>query len=1030
MTHGIFIWILVTARLIGCSLGQDLRANFHMDGVVGRATFSWSAQTLTATLNMNFNLGQTTVEIHPIWVNYDAGDKCSTSALGDSLEGISAQAIISENSDVNVVFSNVSSLTYYEGHSLVLRSTGISKVICATIQQNVDHVTAMVRLRGSVFGHVYLRQATVSGGSSTRIVTDVATQSTAQTGKWRITNSFTTCDEFMKNVLNSIYDPTSPASDSCGTSNQAACAIGDLTSKHGQLNFVSSVGGSGRRAFTDSNLPLFGDNNVQNLLLIIIPESSSVKPACGKVTMFVERAAKAIFSNDGVSGMIEFRQKSPLDPTRTSVDLEGLSSKAGGYHVHMWPVPERETSSQGSMCAPERVSGHFNPFKEQVGVPSDVNYPAPLASTYDMYEVGDLSAKYGMLNDLGSKNETYTDYNLQLFGHNSIVGRSLVIHRNDATASRWVCVNIEPEYPVVAAEALFLYPVIGRVQFMQERDHPESETSVFVSLDYIDEAADTEGHVWMIGDMPLGDDMLDTDLSSRCLSAGSVYNPGNLWSGLNDRQYAQVCANNNPVACKTGDLAGKLGQLNIGNSLNSQDEAKKWFATGTDLPLSSPHSIIGKPLVIRSVENTASLACAEIKPVHPISLAARFNSGSVTGTVRFSQKVGFGSKQTMVETDLTGLSSGQSLRVYELPDGEGQEACNDLGDVFDPLQIGGAQPSPTTDDKYKLGDLSRITAKNMSYNLPLSGVNSIKGRSLVVVDNSGVVACATIDWDMPGWTMIHAMATFTGEVMGTISLHQHVHSDGAMSDTSILTDLKYSNDSKISMNHNWHTHEKLVTGDSQAATQRCMSTGPHYNPFRAAVGETAYASKCSRTNQLRCELGDQSMKTMTIDVGRGRKLHTDTFQPLFGEFTVLDRSIVVHVENRGAPRFTCADIVPHTMSHVAVTFKTPTSFAQISQADKTKQISKAYSDAIRAYPGEVIVVIQSSDAEETSVLVHFVGPRNAEMKSRFSLTMKNERNKLGSFGSIVNSAGTTVISFLSILCALLPRIIYLLDFKS
>ena len=49
--------------------------------------------------------------------------------------------------------------------------------------------------------------------------------------------------------------------------------------------------------------------------------------------------------------------------------------------------------------------------------------------------------------------------------------------------------------------------------------------------------------------------------------------------------------------------------------------------------------------------------------------------------------------------------------------------------------------------------------------------------------------------------------------------------------------------------------------------------------------QAAYASKCSKINQLRCELGDQSMKTMTINIGNGRKLHTDIFQPLFGKFS-------------------------------------------------------------------------------------------------------------------------------------------------
>ncbi|RUS91556.1 hypothetical protein EGW08_000671 [Elysia chlorotica] len=78
------------------------------------------------------------------------------------------------------------------------------------------------------------------------------------------------------------------------------------------------------------------------------------------------------------------------------------------------------------------------------------------------------------------------------------------------------------------------------------------------------------------------------------------------------------------------------------------------------------------------------------------------------------------------------------------------------------------------DDKSNIGDLSRFSSdEGAGYNLPLSGVNSIRGRSLVVVDDqSNVVSCTTIDWDMAGWTELAAKATFTGQVTGTITLYQ------------------------------------------------------------------------------------------------------------------------------------------------------------------------------------------------------------------------------------------------------------------
>ena len=70
----------------------------------------------------------------------------------------------------------------------------------------------------------------------------------------------------------------------------------------------------------------------------------------------------------------------------------------------------------------------------------------------------------------------------------------------------------------------------------------------------------------------------------------------------------------------------------------------------------------------------------------------------------------------------------------------------------------------------KIGDLSRFAAKNTSYNLPLSGLNSIKGRSVAVMGQSSVVSCATIDWDVDSWTRVDAKVTYTGEVIGTITM--------------------------------------------------------------------------------------------------------------------------------------------------------------------------------------------------------------------------------------------------------------------
>jgi len=66
--------------------------------------------------------------------------------------------------------------------------------------------------------------------------------------------------------------------------------------------------------------------------------------------------------------------------------------------------------------------------------------------TDDEYEIGDLSGKYGSFLNLTTYNENHTDYNLPLFGVNSIQGRSVVIHLQKIKDKnmRWVCNNLVP----------------------------------------------------------------------------------------------------------------------------------------------------------------------------------------------------------------------------------------------------------------------------------------------------------------------------------------------------------------------------------------------------------------------------------------------------------------------------------------------------------------------------------------------------------------------------------------------------------
>lgn len=90
--------------------------------------------------------------------------------------------------------------------------------------------------------------------------------------------------------------------------------------------------------------------------------------------------------------------------------------------------------------------GHFNPLQ--------VNPQAsPQHGTPDQYETGDLSGKFGFLDNKTTVVTSYNDSSITLFGPESILGRSVVIHKR-LKNRRWVCSSIERGYAPSEAREL------------------------------------------------------------------------------------------------------------------------------------------------------------------------------------------------------------------------------------------------------------------------------------------------------------------------------------------------------------------------------------------------------------------------------------------------------------------------------------------------------------------------------------------------------------------------------------------------
>lgn len=77
-------------------------------------------------------------------------------------------------------------------------------------------------------------------------------------------------------------------------------------------------------------------------------------------------------------------------------------------------------------CEGTSLYGHWNPLNVDTN-----NVPAAEEGTLDQYEMGDLSGKYGTLDNKKRYIIMYNDTMLPLFGPRSILGRSVVIDKKE-----------------------------------------------------------------------------------------------------------------------------------------------------------------------------------------------------------------------------------------------------------------------------------------------------------------------------------------------------------------------------------------------------------------------------------------------------------------------------------------------------------------------------------------------------------------------------------------------------------------------
>ena len=362
------------------------------------------------------------------------------------------------------------------GRSVVIHRSNGTRWVCANIEYPSDVTVAYSPFRANFIGNIFFIEPFSPMGLTTVFtrLSYISGSMNSSSHNWHVHRDLIggsgNCDDGGPHYNPRGINVDSPDYSNCSPSNQTACEIGDLTGKGSQLNFTN---GRTVSFYTDTELPLrvngLGETILRRSVVIHARNAGAARIGCANLIEYTPRVAVARFEEDGVTGQIAFKQSSPFSPTTIRVQLSGLTSMADGYHVHEFPIDEATQGS--SKCT--AAGDHFNPRN----VVRNSSSPA----TLDAYEVGDLSGKFGGLMGQDTINSTYSDPYLPLFGTESIVGRSIVIHYlND---DRWLCANITYDMEtVIVATNIVSDTLQGRLVLTQLVDDPFSETIIFLDF--------------------------------------------------------------------------------------------------------------------------------------------------------------------------------------------------------------------------------------------------------------------------------------------------------------------------------------------------------------------------------------------------------------------------------------------------------------------------------------------------------------------------------------------------------------------
>ena len=108
----------------------------------------------------------------------------------------------------------------------------------------------------------------------------------------------------------------------------------------------------------------------------------------------------------------------------------------------------------------------------------------------------------------------------------------------------------------------------------------------------------------------------------------------------------------------------------------------------------------------------------------------------------------------------------------------------------------------------------------------------------------------------------------------------------------------------------WHVHDYPFPHDGNPMPCGNPIVGGHYDPFNVGTAPN-YNTLCNQQARQQCEVGDLSGKFGNFPSAASiRETYTDQYLDLYGVYSILGRSIVIHFEN--GSRFVCANIRENT----------------------------------------------------------------------------------------------------------------------